>query len=908
MLPGRAADFIVLALLVCLSNRALSPVHAGQSGADPHPRGEWHTLQLPVTAESLAAAAEVGVPALPEDLLFSVIRAVHERPSDVTTGPLAAVATCLQSRDTGVPGAVVPLPLAPRVWTEVVFSGRVEPDQLGQALLADRRAALLYIGLGKMDAETLAWVEENPAVLATWYQRHASVIAAFGRSITVRDGRVLTPGGEGSRASWELLVGHSVSDAPAFLSALLARDRGRLAYFFDALAQADGPHQRFVLGPPGGAAAPERLAATYAVFQHVSPEWDAEVHPFYRLPVSPAAILDDLRVDEDGRLVPAALPTLWHRVFGGSQGHGDPVDPAWLLDTLTTASRKQASSRLEQLAFAQRVFAGAVPEDEVVVAEAVSALATWPAMLVALEGLGVTQPSAFVAGARRAGSISGGPGRSRTVDLPLLQGTLAVVARATRSGAIDGNEGRRLAASLLAIDPEAAAYGASIVEWIGDTLIPALRRAVGADGSATAEAVMLRALAGAGRPRDDKPMITWEGLSHRFDVPAGELARLEALREAQGPPALDDGLVLQRAVDQAVRQAPGEFLSRVRGLVSGLAATIPAGDETRALRQAVDRVSRRLTRESNRAVQANPSEALTRELASLATLVTADVVTSLAYLPWLGDPDGPARLGGHVARRHRFVVAEGLRTDEASPVWSLPREAVASDLGWHVEGALLGLETALARLALRRLDVDRIPNPALDEESRRTLAVEASRADLADVDDIDAAAVKRALDAGRRWALSLESHPASLSDAARTLGLDARREQSVRWAVREGLPGIERRFPLVDLASIGGLDPATTERLGGHVSTRPRLTDLSLRLVEGLATLGLPAALLPSVLSIATQDLIDDAPATDGDVAKSVWQFAHVLSIERIEDYVAALAGNGPLVPVIAPDPGWGRS
>ena len=80
-----------------------------------------------------------------------------------------------------------------------------------------------------------------------------------------------------------------------------------------------------------------------------------------------------------------------------------------------------------------------------------------------------------------------------------------------------------------------------------------------------------------------------------------------------------------------------------------------------------------------------------------------------------------------------------------------------------------------------------------------------------------------------------------------------------------------------------------------------------MRLVEGLATLGLPAALLPSLLSFATQDLIDGASPTDGDVTKVVFQFAHDLSVERIEDYVAALAGNGPLAPATAPDPSRGR-
>jgi len=399
----------------------------------------------------------------------------------------------------------------------------------------------------------------------------------------------------------------------------------------------------------------------------------------------------------------------------------------------------------------------------------------------------------------------------------------------------------------------------------------------------------------------------WDGLSYRVDVPAGELARLGALRDAQGPPTLDQALALHRALDKTAGQASGPSASSVKGLLAQLEVGIPDGDETRALRQAVSRASRRLTREAGRSASAAPSDALTRDLTSLVGLVTGDVFAALAYLPWLGDADGPARLGGHVARRHRFEVTEELRVDTAAPGWSVPREAVTREVGWHVEGALMGLETALARLALRRLDVDRIPEPTLDEESRRTLAIETLRAEPIDVTGADVDAMKRALEAGRRWANGLGSRPDALADAAPTLQLDARRQQSVRWVLREGLTGIERRFSFVDLGRMGGLDSATSGRRGDHISARPRLTDLSLRLVEGLATLGLPAALLPSLLSFATQDLIDGASPTDGDVTKVVFQFAHDLSVERIEDYVAALAGNGPLVPATAPDPSRGR-
>jgi hypothetical protein len=73
------------------------------------------------------------------------------------------------------------------------------------------------------------------------------------------------------------------------------------------------------------------------------------------------------------------------------------------------------------------------------------------------------------------------------------------------------------------------------------------------------------------------------------------------------------------------------------------------------------------------------------------------------------------------------------------------------------------------------------------------------------------------------------------------------------------------------------------------------MPDLTLRLVEETATLKLPAMLLPALLGFALEDFWHDVQARFADDWPQLTRQAAALPSSRIHDYVAALAGNGPL-------------
>ena len=74
--------------------------------------------------------------------------------------------------------------------------------------------------------------------------------------------------------------------------------------------------------------------------------------------------------------------------------------------------------------------------------------------------------------------------------------------------------------------------------------------------------------------------------------------------------------------------------------------------------------------------------------------------------------------------------------------------------------------------------------------------------------------------------------------------------------------------------------------------------DLNLRLAELFAELQMPAALLGPVLTSATLDFVNSAISRDPDDRRGLVEFVAGLRVGRVEQYLALLTNDGPLVPI----------
>lgn len=750
------------------------------------------------------------------------------------------------------------------------------PDKadLFAALLSNRSALLACAGAMAADPSMRALLDRDRGLLR-WIVKTAP--AAFwisARSFRVDTDRVIVPGGAAAEPIWEALVEVKVTKPADFIRALLARDSGRLAWFYDTIGTMPPDRVAAAFGAPPLESQIEEARAFVGAFRSADSNWKLEEHPFLRGMTDPWIVASQIDL-LDHAVAPPAERWFWETLFDRSEisrraaaivrhEPASPVTLAWLAQKITATQASERRDRFEMVRFAQGVFKQVEGDRAVDALIALGGYRRYRAILLTLDRMDITTPrvhARVVEAARRLGD--GLSGRDEKNAVVAFQSSIAILERARLTQEIDAATAERLLLSLAdVIDPPGAAIRTrtftAITQWMIETMLPALPPLVQPDEWTTAktayESRLLQALAGP--PSDpDAPALTWEGLDYRVDWFAAEHARLKRIREQIESPGLD----------------------------AALAADDP------------DRIS--------------------------------DALLALIYTPALGDPEGPALLGGDIAQRHNFglVGPAGMRRDLVA--WAAPREQVGDGTPWHVEGSILGLDIALARLGLRRIADNEMPvAPTINLNDQLTLARTVMTINPRALRDADRDRIVAAIARGRdRVNAAGASLPAVLA-----LAIETELPQSVRqtlpWTIARTPGAVPSLFGLRDLMWLGkpelpqetldhwgvyaeNLDnrlkaamprPAPWEDFGGRPDgglIATQTPDLILRLAEETARLKLPAQLVPGLLMYAAQDYWHDVDSRFPDDWPAMTRQALALSPSRVEDYVAALAGGGPLRP-----------
>jgi hypothetical protein len=297
------------------------------------------------------------------------------------------------------------------------------------------------------------------------------------------------------------------------------------------------------------------------------------------------------------------------------------------------------------------------------------------------------------------------------------------------------------------------------------------------------------------------------------------------------------------------------------------------------------------------------------------------------YAADIGDPGGPALLAGDVSLRHDFGFH--IEKDEEGRTrapWATPRQDVTPGQPWHVDGSLLGLDVALAPLALRRINTDRVPgSPTLVTKARDALAQSVALMNPFALDDAGRDAIADAITRGERRVAALGADPKDLERLADDIQMEGGRRRATAWTLAHEPDQMAAMFSLGELLRLGDpdhevdLDPWGMAALASSgclciampspgqwipATGRPQLglmavalADLNLHVARMLRELGLPAPLAKYVLGAAMQDFIDEVRPTDADDWLTLARTARLVSRERIEDYIAAVTAGGPLVP-----------
>jgi hypothetical protein len=838
-------------------------------------------IALPVSAKVLAAA--LGLPSSDaSQLLVNAVRLVYS-PSDDHERQRAAARAFAQLLDQPSSGAadVAPLPLDASIWRDVILDAQIPDNRLVAAILRDRSAALLYLGLSALDDETLAWLGSHTEILR-YLRKYPGTFAMFGRSVRIRAGRIAEPGGSDGEALWDSLIGVDAGRPAEFIERVFSGE-GRLAFFYDTVMHLDEAHRRFALGlylPPSSRR--DSLRTLLRAFEIAAPAWRIEDRPFWKPPIDGAMLLSTVAVLRAGGAAPPADRRIWERVFHGDDLADVPfhylstleieqapgsftVDASWLAARILTVPYGVGRRRLDQFLFAQRVFGGHGDADPALVATSLRGYAAFPALMIALERTGIAAPKTFAGAAAHAAGLGAiEPLPIRRTSIAEFQSALVLIQRFALSGALDIAQADRLIVSLSSLDVSAGdGYGSRFSRWFHDELVNMLP----STGERSIESTVLGALAGVSARSVAAQQVTWEGRTYFVDPAAAELRRLRLVRERQGSMSLDDAL-----------------------------AAAFGHAETRRTHAA---------------------------LSSEAAL--AEALVTVVYAVYLGDPSGLAVTSRNVAARHDFA----LMPLNSAAAWRLPVEDFDRRTAWRVRGSLLGLETALSGLALRRVNEADMPaEPKVGPQDRQTLMLTVALLNPPALSDESRDAIAAAIGRGRARVQALAGNPMAVGDVARDAALSEWRGRALEWALARGADEMASRFSLLELLWLGlpsgDIRPAWDawgaatlpltgclclqmprphdwEAEAGHASALlgTRAADVSLRMAEALAAFKLPATLVPSLAGYAMQDVLDHAQLSHIDDWDEFGRAARELPPDRLSDYIAALTAGGPLVPVV---------
>jgi hypothetical protein len=823
----------------------------------------------------------------------------------------------------------VPLPLPPAVWRTAVFHGQVTSDHLLAAILRSRDASLLYYGLLALDDDTRVWICGRPSLLQELAGGPAVRFLLAAPAFRIAGGRVHVPGGEAAQTSWESVVGASVGEPEAFLRALLAQHEGRLAYFFGAMGSLDAGVARFALGAPI-ADPQERLAAIhqlFAAFRRISQGWDIDRRPFRRPPFDPALLAGDLLVDSEGRPRIPGTRRFWTVVLGERPHENDlqapatfmgtPVDFPWLCEQVFEGDARRRQNRYYAVLYASRLAPRIRSENAAAAVEAVRAAVDFPVLTTALERAHVGDPAIVGAAARRAAQlIDRGSAQQAGRTIAQFQGMLAVLGRAATRGALPREQVATLVSSLAAVEPgETGDYEGRLVRWIDTNL------AAGGVGGPEAR---LRSLVAGSSPATPR-LIEWEGAQYRVDLAHGEALRLSTLLGRQHRPNFSSAAALVSMADALGGTPTVDKMTAAQRDLARLADDV-AHDGTGRARELAGRY-RKVAADLDRAARSRSVSAvpgIVGQLLVLADDLLARGLTELVYASALGQPDRDWIAARDLADRHGFSVRP---FNGVAGAWDPPSANVSDRPGLGVGGSLLGLDVAFAEFALVRLS-SKPPSmrPTLVDVNRRALVESVVLVEPAALTDEDRDTISSGIQHGRARVEAIRTRDEGKALADELSG-GSLRSSLFSWLVTHDSAHALRFFSRGELLQLGlgriagdstlhawgaparsrigclclRLFSGSPERLLGRLNSGVLMSvvpDLSLRLAELLSEMRMPATLLAPVLASATLDLVNTVRTRDEDDRRGLTEAIDALRQDRLEQYLALLTSDGPLVPV----------
>ena len=210
----------------------------------------------------------------------------------------------------------VPVLFSENDWKKATAKNGKNEDLL-DTILSDPAVARLYWALSRIDLETARALQQTVGIPKL--VPYAAVLDFYGRSLCIKDGRVNVPGGAPAEAAWKELVGANPDSPGAFVSKLLAKDKGWLAAYFDVLSRVGGTRQAYFTDA-------HRLRLFYAGLRAPDPSVPA-TRGFYRPAPGLLLLVTRLQLDSNGEALIPGNFAVWKDVL--LEGHNATLVRRW---------------------------------------------------------------------------------------------------------------------------------------------------------------------------------------------------------------------------------------------------------------------------------------------------------------------------------------------------------------------------------------------------------------------------------------------------------------------------------------------------------------------------------------------------------------------------------------------------
>lgn len=849
---------------------------------------------------------------------------------DVDVKQLVSRLNAGQTIQCPIPVDQVPLPAATLFKAEVFRDDRFPLLRL----VADRSGSLFYMGMLSLDTETRGFVEKNFNLARDIMNSRAAAFAVFGRSIHVRDGALVLPGGADAVPVWEAVIGERISKPADFLKSAMDKDDGHAAYFLDVVTHLDTAHQQFVLGGSlKGKARIEFVRDVYDAFKEPMGAWKVQDRPFlfpgFGSPLAVAAIDLNERGTAGPDWFPEALTLVddSHDFPAKSKARkvaALPADARWFFRWLAaepTTSRR----RFALLRFAQRRLmreAAFTPDIESMLRTA----SEMPALALSLERMGVQAPTTYALMGGSAWTLTQSGGRE-SVEAPMRrwQSAIALLEQATRRQPLPPKATESLLQSLaaIAVIPPDRAQG-RIADWLFSAALPAIAPDLASRPGPTLEARALHALVVGAAPA---PQFNWEGLAYRLATNAVAAKDAWAIREAAPGPTLDDLAALRDVRAAIIVPAKPEMQAKLADQLTAVSATLSqmkneAGDPPG--------LAKDLRNWANLVRKVKPGSSslkeLARKLAEANDELSAIVLPRMVYALAVSPTSQPPAIFATIADRHD-VTPPVTTGDWHDRVWRHNRSG-QTGVGSSLQGALLGIDVELADSQPRDAGPAVVSNTQLngaDHDSWLALialsradpvADEQARSLVADAMKRGRAQLAKLVAAGPAGAATLESTLVSAGTSETRAGLAA-------FEVRRGRPAsVAPMLRPMDFYQLGTTAPwpavwgGAAANMDGCLCLVPAMrrapeswlgypgtgvltastTDASARLAEMLTEMKLPGWLAAPLAPFVVGDLLHHTQQFGPDDWEALL-YSRQIDAAKVEEWLLALVAAGLLAP-----------